>query len=271
MKNPKAAQARQRGRDPKRKYIIFCDESGIHHSAMYGFGSLWMPWERRGDFARIWSELQDQFYPPSEVKWHKVKRQTLDFYLALIDEFFRRRWLMFHCLVVGKAEVELQHHKKDWDLARRKQFVMLLSNKLARFATPKKEYRIRVDPIASRYSKADEAAEIIIERIVSKKPRLQGVIHSLREVDSRDTPGVQLSDLLLGAVMAARVGEARAHAKLAVIERICSHLGWDSLAYDTKPDVIKFNIWRFWDPTSGEPRPETTERRILADRVYRRR
>ena len=68
---------------------------------------------------------------------------------------------MFHCLLIGKPQVDLSYHQNSWDLARRKHFVMLLTNKIKRFAAPGKQYRIRVDPLPSSYAKADEAAEII--------------------------------------------------------------------------------------------------------------
>src|SRR5690606_29870331 len=144
-----------------------------------------------------------------EVKWQKVKRQTLPFFLALVDEFFKRNWLMFHCLLIGRDEVDLAHHGNDWDLARRKHFTMLLANKIRRFAAPGKHYLIRVDPIHSSYKKADEAAEVILRNIVEQVPSLKGghVIDSVRTVDSKQCPGVQLSDLLLGAVLEARHGD----------------------------------------------------------------
>lgn len=80
-------------------------------------------------------------------------------------------------------------------------------------------------------------------------------------VDSKTSAGVQLSDFLLGAVMAARHNQVTSKSKQAVVDRICEHLGWDHLGHDTMPSVKKFNIWRFWDPTSGTPRPEVTRRR----------
>lgn len=249
--------------DPSRHFLIYCDESGIDGGTIFGFGSLWMPWERRGDFQQIWHRLHEEYFPPSEVKWTKVKSKTLPFFEALVDEFFKRNWLMFHCLLIGKPQVDLRYHNNNWDLARRKHFVMLLSNKIKRFAAPGKYYRIRVDPIASSYAKADEAAEIILQRIVDEVPKLNGAntIHSLRTVDSRATRGIQLSDVLLGAVVSARRGKATSEAKQRLTERIAGHLGWSDLNADTLPYVGKFNIWRFWDPTSGEPRPEITRRR----------
>ena len=253
-------ESRKRPGDPRRHFLVFCDESGIHTKHFVGFGSLWMPWERRGDFSQLWKNLREQRFPPTEAKWTKVKPKTLPFFLALVDEFFRRAWLMFHCFIMDKPDIDLRLHKGDWDLARRKHFTLFLANKLKRFASRGKCYRIRVDPIASRYKKADEAAEVILTNIIEQVPSLRGggVIHSVRTVDSRSTPGVQLCDVLLGAVVAARQGDVTARAKLEVMGRIANHLGWPDLAADTYSSARKFNIWRFWDPTSGTPRPENT-------------
>ncbi len=248
--------------DPNRHFLIYCDESGIDAGTVFGFGSLWMPWERRGDFLQLWRRLQQSHFPPSEAKWTKVKSQTLPFFEALVDEFFQRNWLMFHCLLIGKPQVDLSYHQNSWDLARRKHFVMLLTNKIKRFAAPGKQYRIRVDPLPSSYAKADEAAEIILRRMLNEDVHLRGmnVIHSLRTVDSKATPGVQLSDVLLGAIVSARRGQATSAAKHSLIKRIAGHLDWPDLLADTMPAVRKFNIWRFWHPTSGERRPEATRR-----------
>lgn len=255
------ASRRQAG-DPERHYLIYCDESGVHGAKLTGFGTLWMTYERRGDFTAIIDGLQSRHFAPSEIKWERVKRQTYPFFEALVDEFFARKWLMFHCLLISKRQVDLTLHKKSWDLARRKHFTMLLANKIKRFASPHKHYRIRVDPIHSSYQKADEAAEVILRNIIEQQPALKGagVIDSVRTVDSRSSLGVQVADLLVGAVLAARQGEIEAEAKKALVRRIATHLGWPDLGTDTMPTAQKFNIWRFWDPTSGTQRPEVTRR-----------
>lgn len=92
--------------------------------------------------------LAIEHFAPSEVKWTKVKSATEPFFLALVDEFFKRNWLMFHAFIFSKAEVDLDHHEGDWDLARRKHFTLMLANKIKRFAAPGKKYLIRVDPIS---------------------------------------------------------------------------------------------------------------------------
>lgn len=71
--------SRQRPTDPHRHYLIYCDESGVDGKRLQGFGSLWMTYERRGDFQKIWRELHENYFPPSEVKWHKVSKKTYHF------------------------------------------------------------------------------------------------------------------------------------------------------------------------------------------------
>ncbi len=263
-----ADAAKARGSDPIRHYAIYCDESGVNGTKYLGFGSLWMVWERRGDFAALWRDLREQHFIQGEAKWNRVKTATLPFYKAMVDEFFARNWLMFHCFVVAKADVDLAKHDDDWDLARRKHFTMFLANKVQRFAAAGKRYRIRVDPIPSRYQKADEAAEVILRNIVQRAKRLPGkdVIHSLRAVtDSKNHPGIQMGDVLLGAVMAARQGDVAAGPKLDLIRHVAAHIGWEDLRADTLPEARKFNIWRFWDPQAGTRRPEITRRAIVID------
>lgn len=250
-------------RTTDRRFHIYCDESGFHGSKLSGFGSLWLVHERRGDFQAAMRQLAVDHFPPSEVKWQKVKTKTEPFFLALVDEFFKRNWLMFHSLIFSKSEINLEYHDHDWDLARRKHFTLMLANKIKTFARPGKKYLIRVDPIHSRYAKADEAVEVILRNIIEQESSLQrqAVIESVRTVDSKTSPGVQLADFLLGAIMAARHGDFASTSKRLVIERICERLGWDHLGHDTMPDAKKFNIWRFWDPQSGVPRPEVTRKR----------
>ena len=154
-----------------------------------------MTYERRGDFQQMWRALHETYHAPSEVKWKKIKKGTLPFFEALIDKFFRRRWLMFHCFLMSKSEVNMALHQNDWDLARRKHFTLFLANKIRRFATPQKRYLIRVDPIHSRYQKADEAAETILSNILGRIPSLKssGVIDSLQTVVAVARP--QFEDL----------------------------------------------------------------------------
>ena len=237
-----------------RRWLISCDESGIHGSAHYGFGSLWMKWQRRGDFAEHIRGMRDRHKYFSEIKWNTINSmRNIPFYEDLIEYFFRRKWQVFHCLVVRKAAVRKELHDNDWDLARRKHYTMLITNKmkkaLRRFPGRKHEFRIYIDTIASRYSKADEAMEVITNHVLNKEFRDSSPVHSVITRDSSDTPGIQLCDLMLGAVMETWQKQAVHPAKKAVRQCIADHLGWPALDADTYKTERKFNIWYFLDTT----------------------
>lgn len=76
-----------------RNYLVYCDESGIDGQVYYGFGSLWLPWERRGDLTGLIKRLRDAYGCHDEIKWTKVTRRTLPFYKELVTEFFTRTWV----------------------------------------------------------------------------------------------------------------------------------------------------------------------------------
>jgi hypothetical protein len=219
-----------------RNYLVFCDESGTGGGVYYGFGSLWMPWERRGDFAGLVADLRDKHRYLDEMKWTNVSRRSEAFYLALIEEFFRRTWLMFHCLVVRKGYVNKKLHDDDFDVARRKHFAMLLKSKIRFFSAraTDKAYHVRVDPLPSRYKKADEAAQKIVAATLMKELGV-APLKTLFTRDSKATPGIQVADLLLGAIMSAWQDEATADPKLVVRRAIATHLGWD----DLKADILE--------------------------------
>lgn len=243
---------------------VACDESGVGGQKFYGFGSLWMKYQRRGDFVNKIRELRQKHRYHNEIKWQKAhKKHYSEFYEELIELFFKHQWLAFHCIVIRKGMVNKQFHDGDYDLAMRKHFTKLVSSKI--FAVKKAhmnrpcEFRIEVDPIASRYKKADEAFHIIANRMLRRQFNGEEPIKSVVEKDSKESENIQISDFLLGAVMSAFQGDASSPAKLKVAEKIAKHLGWDSLGHDTKPHERKFNIWYFYDPTKGPREVETKD------------
>ena len=75
-----------------RNYLVYCDESGQSGKVYYGFGSLWLPWERRGDLTGLVSSICKRHNYEHELKWNKVDARTEPLYRELIEEFFRRNW-----------------------------------------------------------------------------------------------------------------------------------------------------------------------------------
>ncbi len=242
---------------------VACDESGIDGQKFYGFGSLWMKYQRRGDFVRIIRDLRNQHNYFNEIKWNKAhKKDCANFYEDLVDTFFKHEWLAFHCIVIRKGLVDKSFHDGDYDLAMQKHFTKLIQTKIAtvKKAHPKRlsEFRIEVDPLPFRYQKADEAFHIIANRML-KSTFGEAPIRSVITKDSKDSEHIQIADFLLGAVMSGFQKRASSPAKINVARFIASYLGWTDLSYDTKPSERKFNIWYFYDPTKGPREIETKD------------
>ncbi len=154
-------------------------------------------------------------------------------------------------------------HGGGYDLARRKHFALLLGTKMRHLCTgrngSKKRYHVRVDRLPSRYAKADEAAERILKNTPQERNRTSRRGHAVHP-RLEDHGRIALADVLLGAVMDDWCGSSSSPAKQKVKRAIAEHLGWRDLAADTKPFDWKFNIWNFYDPTSGEEREVETRR-----------
>ncbi|MFM5879784.1 DUF3800 domain-containing protein [Aeromonas sanarellii] len=235
---------------------IACDESGVDGARFYGFGSLWMKWQRRGDFAKLISDLREKHNYNDEIKWQKAhSKRFRNFYIELIELFFKKEWLAFHCIIVKKSDVKKEYHNGDYDLARRKHFNLLLHSKIKAVvkAHPNRDcqFRVVVDPIASRYKKADEASHVIVNNQVNQSTSISDIIDSYTTKDSKESAQIQLCDLLLGAVMAAWQKKSTSEGKAQILSTISAHLGWSDLEADTSPAERKFNIWYFYDPTLG--------------------
>lgn len=234
------------------QWLVACDESGTKQTPYFGFGSLWMSWDRRGDFANLFTRLRQRHKFETEAKWKRINRRSYPFTKDLVEEFFQRRWLSFHCLVVRKATIDKSLHEGSYELAWQKHFTMLLTNKIRqcmkRHADRENTIRIWVDPIQSSYPKADEVVEIIANHVLAKVVGGKRPIDRVITRDSKSTPAIQLCDILLGAVLDAWRQNAQSQDKLGIQRLIAEHLGWPDLQADTKPNERKFNIWYFHDP-----------------------
>lgn len=245
-----------------RPFLICCDESGMHKADFYGFGSLWLPYDRRGDFYNdirrlcIAHGMNFGFVngKKHEFKWSKVSSQKLGFYKAVVDYFFGRPELFFHCLVVRRAEVRLELHKGGYEEAQQKHLTMLLTNKIRRaLKVRKRKFRVWVDPLPTGYDKAAEVVEIISNHTLNRDFNGLNPVDKVLPHESHDTPAIQVCDVLLGAVMSAWQNETAAPAKTELQRHIAGHLGWKDLRADTFPREKKFNIWFFANPHKRPP------------------
>jgi hypothetical protein len=239
---------------------LYCDESGIAGNLKhYGFGALIMGYQRRGEFARSIKKIRSAHrYPDDEVRWNKSSPSNLSLYRALIDYFFSEPGLFFHCIVVERAWVKTRlYHQGSFEVARAKHFTGFLANKvqlMERVHRGRELWtRVYVDEIPSSYAKIGEAIHIISNRAIRKSQPLGTFaktvqpIDSVIECNSKRYNGIQLSDLLLGAVLDTWNKVSSSGHKATLKKQIAGYLGWPDLSADTYPTERKFNIWWLTD------------------------
>lgn len=117
---------------------------------------------------------------------------------------------------------------------------------------------IFIDDRTDSYPKRDEMIETIGNHMLSQLAS-DGRLIGVQRVNSRESVGVQVADLLVGAINAAHYRQLNPSfplhpAKQLAIKRLSELLGWDDLCYDTMPSD-KFNVWHF--PKEYRATPKT--------------
>ena len=238
----------RRTASPALCWLVACDESGTGGQRFVAYGSLWMPARYADQFAADVQSICARHGYKNEKKWHKVKGPRLPFWLDLVNYFFDTPWLSFHCMVIRNGLI-VRAKGESLDLARRKLFTMLLTNKMHRTLKARQKaqtFSVLVDPIASSYAKADEAVLAIGNNVLRKATGLvDSPIQAVTVCDSKRTPQIELCDVLLGAIADAWQGDSTNEGKARLKSHIARRLGWPDLRHDTLPDESKLNIWYY--------------------------
>ena len=240
-----------------KNYLVYVDESGIQGgSPFYGWGSLWIPAERRGDLARILDTLKRKYKFQGEVKWKKMKGEGREgFACALIDAMLQRNWMMFHCILVPTASIRTQLFRGGMMEARLHHLSHLLRAKIRFFnegGSMRKTYHVRVDPLPSSYMREHEKLAKINNAML-RAALGEAAINTMAVVNSKGRAGIQLADLLLGAVLCPWQENVESDGvKARISKHIYSRLGWTDHRAGTFAGEWKFNLW--WLSAKDEKR-----------------
>jgi hypothetical protein len=186
-------------------------------------------------------KLADSF----EVKWAKVSPAGLDFYLELMDSFFAEDDLSFRGLVVPNKEVlrheEFQQSHDNWYY---KMYYLLL-RPIPK--TPNK-YRIYLDIKDSQGERKVRDLERYLKSAV--RDFAGEVITGVQQAHSRELAGMQLADLLIGALSYLHRELEGSPAKLALIQRLKQQSGL-TLQWSTAAGRKKFDLF-VWEANKGD-------------------
>jgi hypothetical protein len=240
--------------------IAFADESGTHGSTLcYTIGVLSMGKSHVTEFDGRWEESLRSHGVQGEPKWKYIddSHGLINLLLEWAHTILESPSYAFNAIVVNtRSYKKWSKHGADREAAFYTTYNLLLKHVTKNGGEPTE---ILIDNRTDSYPKRDEATEVILKRMLLQVES-SGKVDNLRKVQSCDVPGVQLADLLTGAINASHLlrinpNTQMKRGKKLAIRRLAEMLGWDDLCYDTWPDS-RFNIWHF-PPEGFRAQPAT--------------
>ena len=205
-------------------------------------GCVWAPSEKVDTFNKKIKEFKKIYSTRIELKWTKVSPKNINFYLSLVDWFFAEPDLHFRTLVV--PDKSILDHKKFKHGSHDNFYYKLYFWLLNKIVSPENVYEIFLD-VKDTQSRAK--VRDLREKLCFDQFDFSGdMITQLRSIRSHESQLLQLADFLIGAVAYKHRGLTTSPTKLAVIERIETHLQRDLLSR-TSLYEDKFNIF-IWQP-----------------------
>lgn len=229
----------------KQLFNIYCDESchleNDGEKAMV-LGGVWCPADKKDEIFRRLREIKEEhgLNKRFEIKWNKVSKGQLAFYMDVINYFFDNGDLHFRVLVVPNKQ-ELNH--EAFDQSHDAFYYKMYFNLLKTLFEPDCAYNIYIDIKDTRgQKKVDKLHEVLCNNHYDFNREL---IKKVQQVRSEEVELVALADLLIGAISYLHRGKTTSEAKLKLIERIKERSKYNLMA-STLYRENKFNIfvWR---------------------------
>lgn len=207
-----------------RAFNIYCDES-CHlendRQPVMILGATWCPIDSAKEIAKQIRaiKVKHQLDPDFEIKWTKVSPGKLDFYEDLLDYFLAENHLYFRAVIIPDKSIlhheAFQHSHDTWYYKMYFELLKVLINTQCRYHvyldikdTRSGEKVMKLREVLSNYSRDFE----------------RQVIENIQNVHSHQIQQVQLTDLLIGCVLAANKGSNQSYSKNALANKLCNAL-----------------------------------------------
>ena len=242
-----------------RDQYVFCEETATGEGPCYGFGALFLDYNRRGTFHELWEEAAPE--GDERVEWARTDQETLHDFMRVVDFFFAHPWLRFHALRAVGTDERADRLEGTDPGDRLEPYAGFLADKLSWFSRDHQLHRFRIKaphiPFAS--DAPLESSRTPGGHILAASRGLDYELHFIEE-ESTPSPGAQICDLLLGAALAPLADSDLSGPERTLCKYIAAKVGprWEDLRYRTFPDIWKFNIWH-WHPAADSPSRETRQ------------
>jgi hypothetical protein len=252
--------------------VAFADESGTdNRSQCYAIGALSVAVEERAWLEEAITSLKNSHGVMGEAKWTRIRNNhgAINFALGCLDVVLRRPTIAFDIIVVNKSLYNnWRGDARQQETAFYKTYTYLLRHIARRIGDATE---VLIDDRSDSYGLHHEVVQTVGNRMLTRLAAT-GRLASVTRVDSRQSLGIQVADVLTGAINTAHLlREQRPpqihRGKHLAIQRLARSLGWDHLGYDTYPHP-KFNVWHFpieYRGPSRDPAPRADVSYITAE------
>lgn len=224
------------------RLTVFCDETGAHDCQYFGWGSIWCPSESVPELNQAIDALCKKTNHHKELKWSRTGAS--DARQAAIEWFFETPWLCFQSMWVRRSTLGALT-RRDSTFAYRKLLYAMLGARMHQFNQlpgGPREFEVRADRVGAPDTARARKEFRLLQRVcASQSPGIQRLLVDFERVDSREHRGVQLADVLVGAVGSSWHGHPSG-SKHTLCRAIARQLGWPDLRAKTENN-LKFHIW----------------------------
>ncbi|AAN57234.1 DUF3800 domain-containing protein [Shewanella oneidensis MR-1] len=222
-------------------YNVYCDEScHLEHDGQQAMvlGGVWCPESKRQEISQRIREIKVKhgLGKDFEIKWTKVSKSKLDFYMDIIDYFFDDDDFHFRGLIVPD-KTKLNHDA--WEQTHDEWYYKMYFNMLKVIFDPQAKYRVYLD-IKDTLG-ADKIKKLHDVLCNNSYDYSRQVIERVQQVHSHESEQLQVADLLIGALSYLHRGLDTNVAKLKLIERIKQRSRY-RLTCNTLLREAKFNL-----------------------------
>jgi hypothetical protein len=225
-------------------YNIYCDES-CHlendSQKVMVLGAIWCPFDkiRQISYQIRAIKKNHNLNPYFEIKWKKVSKGKIKFYIDLLDYFFNEDDLHFRALIVPDKS-KLRHEEygqthDDW-------YYKMYFDMLKIILDPKNCYQIYLD-IKDTHGRAKvkKLHDVLCHNIYDFS---RDIIRKVQVIRSEEFEILQLTDLLIGIVSYVNRDLSSNEAKKALVERMRMRSGY-SLTLTTLLRENKVNLFHW--------------------------
>lgn len=193
-------------------YNIYCDESchieNDHKDFMF-LGSVSVAYNKVKFHTEQINELKKKHSFYAEIKWTKVSKSKLRFYLDLIDYFFNTK-LQFRAIGVEKSKIINEASTQTYDDFYYKMYYHLLNYNLSSLNS----YNVYLDI-------KDTLSAYKVNRLQVELNTKFGVFRNVQNIRSHESLMLQLADFIMGAMAYDYNDKLKLNAaKVQIIEKI---------------------------------------------------